>query len=485
MASAAAPSTPNLSSPTNGAIQEPITLTLSWQSVTGATSYKWYFQRSTSLLAEDADFFSTTLLSASPSRTGSGGCDSGQTYYWHVKAFVANDSSMWSSIWSFATVPFFSMPSVPVLISPTNNSSGVPIYASLQWNTSTSATSYEAEISSTMSFSNTIYDQQSVSIYLNNSSPLNTATSYYWRARASSLDSTSNWSSAWSFVTALPPKLPLLSSPSNGANIQSLSITFSWQSSNEPTEWEENLWDSTNSPNSDSLIWGFMISSKSDTTFTASPNKTYRWQVYGIEAGGNSGWSSIWSFTTFVTPTAPTLISPSNGSGTQPTSLSMSWSSISGASTYTIQVSTSSVFTATVSTQTGLTGVTAMINSLAKSATYYWKVNASNIGGTSSWSSVWSFNTSSTAVLPEKAVYLSKGIAISNLCISYDLPSASRISVVLYDMQGKQVRQFINGLQNAGSYRINFGNAKVMAGYYIVQFKAGNYVVQKRLVLVN
>jgi len=43
----------------------------------------------------------------------------------------------------------------------------------------------------------------------------------------------------------------------------------------------------------------------------------------------------------------------------------------------------------------------------------------------------------------------------------------------------------VNAMQNAGTYRVNFNRARVTAGYYIVEFKAGAFVVQKRLALVE
>jgi hypothetical protein len=43
----------------------------------------------------------------------------------------------------------------------------------------------------------------------------------------------------------------------------------------------------------------------------------------------------------------------------------------------------------------------------------------------------------------------------------------------------------VNAMQNAGSYTINFNHAKVTAGYYIVELKAGSFIVQKKLALTN
>jgi hypothetical protein len=52
-------------------------------------------------------------------------------------------------------------------------------------------------------------------------------------------------------------------------------------------------------------------------------------------------------------------------------------------------------------------------------------------------------------------------------------------------MQGRKVRQFVNAMQNAGLYSIDFKHAKVTAGYYIVEFKAGSFIVQKKMALID
>ncbi len=93
-------------------------------------------------------------------------------------------------------------------------------------------------------------------------------------------------------------------------------------------------------------------------------------------------------------PSIPTLASPTNNATGQPTALTLSWNSVSGALTYEVRVATAAGFgVATVSDQAGLTGVSATVAGLAGSTTYYWQVNATNGAGTTAWSAAWSFTT--------------------------------------------------------------------------------------------
>lgn len=95
-------------------------------------------------------------------------------------------------------------------------------------------------------------------------------------------------------------------------------------------------------------------------------------------------------------PAAPTLSSPANGATGISTSPTLVWNSSSGATSYRLQVSTSSSFSTLTFDQSGITSTSQVVSGLANSTTYYWRVNASNSAGTSAWSSVWSFTTAAS-----------------------------------------------------------------------------------------
>ncbi|RCK75921.1 MAG: Alkaline serine exoprotease A precursor [Ignavibacteriae bacterium] len=96
-------------------------------------------------------------------------------------------------------------------------------------------------------------------------------------------------------------------------------------------------------------------------------------------------------------PAAPTLSSPANGATGVSTSPTLVWNASSGATSYRLQVSTSSSFSTLTFDQSGITATSQAISGLANSTTYYWRVNASNSAGTSAWSSVWSFTTAASS----------------------------------------------------------------------------------------
>ena len=124
---------------------------------------------------------------------------------------------------------------------------------------------------------------------------------------------------------------------------------------------------------------------------------TYYWQVMATGPGGISPWSNGWSFTTGAA--APTLSTPVDGAINQPVTLSLVWNGLPGATSYGMQVSTSSVFASTVLTQSGLSSPTTVVT-LPSATTYYWHANAGYLSLNSSWSSTWAFTTITNISVP-------------------------------------------------------------------------------------
>ena len=93
------PATPTLAVPENGAANQPVTLTLSWNALPEAMSYR--LQLSTDMN------FSTTIVDDSSLTTTSrevGPLAHNTIYYWRVSAKNIGDTSPWSSVWSFTTI---------------------------------------------------------------------------------------------------------------------------------------------------------------------------------------------------------------------------------------------------------------------------------------------------------------------------------------------------------------------------------------------
>jgi hypothetical protein len=118
------------------------------------------------------------------------------------------------------------------------------------------------------------------------------------------------------------------------------------------------------------------------------------WHANAANFSGTSIWSPAWSFTTVPSiPAIPVLVSPSNSASNASLAPTLNWNVSSGAASYRLQISSTSDFSGIIIDQSSLTATSLTISGLSYSSTYYWRGNATNAGGTSSWSSSWIFAT--------------------------------------------------------------------------------------------
>jgi Leucine-rich repeat (LRR) protein len=105
---------------------------------------------------------------------------------------------------------------------------------------------------------------------------------------------------------------------------------------------------------------------------------------------GNGIFRSILSTTAAIT--APILVSPSNNSTYVLTSPTLIWNSVSGASSYRVQVATDTSFN-TIIKDSIVNDTTKRFTSLSSNTKYYWRVCVNGITSPGPWSSVWNFTT--------------------------------------------------------------------------------------------
>ncbi len=386
------PDVPSLTSPPNGGKNQPLNPILSWSAATGASSYR--VQVST-----NGSFTSTLYLDTTITATSKqiGPLSSKTSYYWRVSAIGSGGQSPWSSTWGFETISV--TPGAPILRFPTNDSVGIMLAVTLQWDTVGGATGYRLQVSADPGLVTTLVDKDSLGTTRYSLNGLTRNTKYYWRVNASNEGGPGVWSDLWCFTTVPnEPTAPVLTSPPNGAGSVSLSPTISWNSVSGAASYRLQV--STVQSFGSTLV----DQSLSGTSFSPSgmsANTTYYWRVNASNAGGSSVWSAVWSFTTTVNaPSSPTLVSPANGTTGVGQSPTLAWNAVAGATSYHLQVSTSSGFSSLVLDQNSVTGTSASAGGLSTSTTYYWRVSASNSGGSSSWSAPWNFTTSGAKPLP-------------------------------------------------------------------------------------
>lgn len=182
-------------------------------------------------------------------------------------------------------------------------------------------------------------------------------------------------------------------------------------------------------------------------------------------------------------PGVPTLVAPANGAvgvSTQPT---MTWNAVSGATSYRLQVSTNSNFTAIVFDDSSITGTSRqVIPALANGVLYYWRVGATNIAGTT-YSGARSFTTSLTDVSSLTILPAAFGLSQNypnpfnpSTQITFSLPMSAMVSLEVLDITGKPVAVLSQGRFGAGTHTVTWDATGMASGLYFARFRASGPV---------
>ena len=342
--------------------QSGVILELAWDRVAGATSYEVKRVAGTAETIEpNAGCCSVRFLDAT----------AGTTYTFTVRARNSSGISSWSAALS-ATAG---------LPTPTGlNAAATSSSLTLSWSAVTSATSYEVKqgasgtvttVSSGIShaFSGlTAYEVRQGASGTVTAMPsgvshtfasLTANTSYTLYVRAKNSDGTSPWSSISATTSpAAPSSLSVTTTLS--------SLTLSWGSVTGATSYEVKQSSGTVTA----------VSSGTSHTFSDLNGGTeYTLYVRAKNSDGTSDWSSISATTS---PAAPSSLSVT----TTLSSLTLSWGSVTGATSYEVKQGASGAVTAASS------GTNHMFTGLTANTSYTLYVRAKNSAGVSAWAPV-------------------------------------------------------------------------------------------------
>lgn len=481
------PAAPLPAFPADGAVNQSIRLALSWNSSTDAARY--HLQVSTNstfstMVVNDSAITATSL------QVGPLAYDT--MYYWRVRAKNIGGESAWSSVWSFKTT--VAAPTAPTLDLPPNGSENHPTTLTLSWNPSTGATAYRLQVSTSSTFITTILDDSTVVTSSRQIGSLANNTTYYWRVKAKNIGGISAWSSVWSFKTTIAtPTTPILDLPPNGSENNPTTLELRWNLSTGTTTYRLQV--SMNSAFSTTIVDDSTITAIFHQVGPLAHDTTYYWRVRAKNIGGTSAWSSVWSFKTVIeAPSVPILALPLDGSENLDTTLTLNWNPSTGATTYRLQVSTSSTFTtAEILDDSTIVNTSRELGSLAINTTYYWRVNAKNVGGTSAWSSVWSFWTRTTAVSEPRRVIPTEFSLNQNYpnpfnpstTILYALPKTAFVRLTVINPLGNEVETLVSATQVAGEYEIHWNPKNLASGVYLYRIQAGEFVATRKMVLMR
>lgn len=279
------------------------------------------------------------------------------------------------------------------------------------------------------------------------------------------------------------PDAPILTSPANAAagilNIQTFvwsivqsAVMYTIEFSTDPAFSTIDFW--TNS-GVNSAIMPLLEGST-----------TYYWRVKSNNGGHESSYSNAYSFTTATA--APQLIYPadlSTGISVDPV---FQWSTVPGATDYTLQVSTSSVFIPAnfVFNQSGISGTSQQVIGLNNNFVYYWRVRSASGATQGFYSLKYSFTTETATGIHE--IQSVKSFAIKNifpnpanqkLNIDLNFEKNGVVNFIIADESGRVVlKQSEEFTQGDAAYAIDVRT--LSKGFYVLSvLKDGNEIKVK------
>jgi hypothetical protein len=193
-------------------------------------------------------------------------------------------------------------------------------------------------------------------------------------------------------------------------------------------------------------------------------------------------------------PLPPVLQTPANSSVNQELTLTLTWSTVTGAATYRLQVATDSLFATLVVNDSTLTSANRPVSSLLSNTKYYWRVNAKNGGGTSSYSSIFNFRTKlGTGVEENKPPVPTEFFMAQNFPnpfnpttnINFGVPQNSSVKIAIYDMLGREVATLVNTNYTAGYYTVPFNASKLASGMYMYRMTSQSLTGDQKLVTIT
>jgi len=455
---AAAPTTPTGLTATGGTGQ----VTLSWTSVSNATSYNLYYATSTGVTKANG-----TKISAATAPFVQTGLAAGTTYYYVVTAVNGageSDASAQASAVTAATPPVPTVPAAPAGLIATGGTNQV----TLSWGAVSSATSYNVYYAT----SSGVTTANGTKI-ANAKTPLvqtglTASTTYYYIVTAvnSTGESAASVQVAATTLPATPaptaPIAPTGVSATGGAN----QATITWPAVSGASSY--NIYWSATAGVTKTNGTKVAAATSPYVKTALSAGTTYYFIVTAVNSVGESAASTQVSATTNAppptVPAAPTGVSATGGAN----QVSISWNAVAGATSYNIYWSTASGVT---TAGTKITAATSpyVQTGLAAGTTYYYIVTAVNAAGQSAASAQVSAATNAPVVtIPAAPTGVSAAGGANQVRVSWSAVSGAASYNIYYSTTSGVTKTNGTKIVNAASPYIQTGLAAGTTYYYIV-----------------
>ncbi len=365
---------------------------LTWQAVSGATSYNVY--RGTSTNAQSSTPIATNLTGTTYSNTA---LTNGTTYFYKVRAVNtagAGNPSNEASAKPAAPPPNITIPGAPASLTATAGNALV----NLAWPAVSGATSYSVYrgTATNAQSSTPIATNLTGTTYSNTG--LTNGTTYFYKVRAVNSAGAGNPSAE---ASARPSGPAPTAAPANlTATAGNQQIALTWAAVTGATGYNVYRGTATNAQATTAVATNVTATNYTNTGLTNGTR--YFYKVAATNTGGVGPSSAEASAIPLGAPTAPILMPPTTGDGR----VTLSWTAVNGATTYNLYRGTAANGQGNTPIATNITGLTYANTGLTNGTGYFYRLTAVNAAGESPRSNEVT-GTPSAAAPPSDATTLS------------------------------------------------------------------------------
>lgn len=415
-----------------------------------------------------------------------------QTYFWRVRAANNTGKGEWSESFLFTTLS--NAPSQVKLAKPDVEALNVELQQTLTWYKVEDASFYEIRVADNSDFANPLAyktDLEDTTFHINQE--LNHNTTYYWQVRAVNSSDKGEWANTFSFKT-LPqtPQQVAVTSPENEARNIGILPEFTWQDFDDVEYYELQVAEDSDFENP-----VIDVSGLEDTTYHGDRKldheATYFWRMRAVNAAGAGDWNTPNTLTTIIKPPETVALKNPKNENIEFTP-EFTWKTSDQADLYHLQLATDENFSNIIVEDSTITQPTfSLSDSLENEDQYWWRVRATNEGGTSAWSNSWSFITQTATSSNELTEIPNEVILNQNYpnpfnpttTIEFVLPESGVVSLTVYDTVGRQVAKLVDGSKEAGSHEVTFRANNITSGVYIYRLEMGSTVKTRKFTLMK
>jgi hypothetical protein len=183
----------------------------------------------------------------------------------------------------------------PSLISPSNNSIGVPRLTQFLWNAVEGATSYYLQVANDVEFTDIVVGLSVPTTSHTLATQLAATSQFYCRAKGEAEGVIGYWSQGWKFITEGPLAAPVLVSPYDGSEGLAPDNPLVWEA-----VFGANMYNIQISTNADftEIIVDENIAGTVYYPSTLALQTDYWWRVSATNGTNISPWSEIWAYST-------------------------------------------------------------------------------------------------------------------------------------------------------------------------------------------